>query len=349
VAQFHNQNLTILYVKGCDIPPGPYSSVAYKDSNGKPAERIDINNVSPDLLTYLREQDFDLVVIPHEKGSFWRGTNLEQFASVFANCIVNVFAHGDSRTYRGEDIHRIQYNKAYLNSMFRYIPSIHGKRVLEVGCADGLSCDLLLSEEPKQITGVDVLAIVGCGYRNQRIQYQQVDGSSLPFADDSFDVVYSIATLEHCFDPFKVMEEMKRVTSPGGYCYIQAGPLYFSPFGHHMFGYFDDLPWAHLRLSPDEMIERLTVHGMDRKIDADLGEDAKTYVSSMMHINHINGRSIDDYGLDYFEKLPGIDLIASTRSYEGENLLTPQIEMELGHLSRKDLLAHGFELVFKKK
>jgi SAM-dependent methyltransferase len=233
--------------------------------------------------------------------------------------------------------------------MFQHIPSVKGKRVLEVGCADGLACDLLLFEEPQQIIGIDVMDMVGCAYKDPRIRYQRVDGSVLPFDDNSFHVSYSIATLEHCFDPFKVIEEMKRVTRPGGYCYIQAGPLYFSPFGHHMFGYFDDKPWVHLRLSPEEMIEELIANGRGEKIERDLGKSVENYVQSMMSIDHINGRKIDEYRLGYFEKRDDIELISSTRSYEGEDLLTNDIQRDLGYLSRKDLLAHGFELIFRKK
>ena len=349
LAPFLHHNVTVLAGGNREIPAGPYNVVHYTDSNGRLSDTIDIKNVSPELLRRLRDENFDFVVIPHERRSFWQGIHLEQFTSSFAKCIINVFLNGRFRMYRGEDVHRIQYNKAYLNSMFRYVPAIRGQNILEVGCSDGLACDLLLCEEPRQITGVDVMGIVGCGYRDPRIRYERVDGSLLPFKDNSFHLSYSIATLEHCFDPVKTIEEMHRVTIPGGYCYIQAGPLYFSPFGHHMFGYFDDFPWVHLRLSPAEMIERLKSTGLSNNIQSVFGKEAETYVHSMMSIDHINGRRIADYKLEYFEKHPGIDLIASTRSYEGEDLLTDSIRRELGSISRKDLVSHGFELVFKKK
>jgi len=349
VAPYLQHDLTILSVRSSEIPAGPYTLLQFTDVEGKPSDTITLNNVSPELLSRLRDGKFDFIVIPYEGRQFWQGVHLEQFTSAFANCIVNVFPNGHSRTYRGEDVHRIQYNKAYLNSMLRYVDSIRGKNVLEVGCSDGLACDLLLSEEPQHITGVDVMAVVGCGYRDSRIRYKQVDGMCLPFNDNSFDICYSVATLEHCIDPIKVIGEMKRVTKPGGYCYVQAGPLYYSPFGHHMFGYFDDFPWVHLRLSTDEMIDNLKRKGLSNKIQNAFGTPAETYVHSMMSLDHINGRRLAEYGLEYFERLPDIKLIASTRSYEGEDLLTDTIRRDLGFMSRADLIAHGFELVFKKK
>jgi len=349
LAPFETANVTVLSVGNCTSRIPPCTILQYKNREGRAADEIDVNTVSPELLDYLCKQAFDVVIIPYEGRSFWQGTRLEQFSSAIANCIVNVFPNGRSRMYRGEDVHRIQYNKSYLNSMFQHIPSIRGRKVLEVGCSDGLACDLLLCEEPLEITGVDVMETVGCAYKDPRIRYQHLDASILPFDDDSFDVCFTIATLEHCFDPIKVIEEMKRVTVPDGYCYIQAGPLYFSPFGHHMFGFFDDLPWAHLRLSPEELILRLERNGLGEKIQRELGKEAADYVHSMMHINHINGRRIREYGLNDFEKCPDIELLQSTQSYEGEDLLTSEIRRELAYMSPIDLVSHGFELVFRKK
>ena len=60
-----------------------------------------------------------------------------------------------------------------------------------------------------------------------------------------------------------------------------------------------------------------------------------------MHINHINGRRIREYGLNDFEKCPDIELLQSTRSYEGEDLLTSEIRRELAYMSPIDLVSHG--------
>lgn len=48
------------------------------------------------------------------------------------------------------------------------------------------------------------------------------DAQSLPFADDSFDLVLSFAVLEHVPNPFLAASEMMRVLKPGGIIYVDA-------------------------------------------------------------------------------------------------------------------------------
>ncbi len=59
-------------------------------------------------------------------------------------------------------------------------------------------------------------------------------GESLPFADESFDVVYSANVLEHTADPERVLGESLRVLRDGGLLHMEM-PNYLSYFeGHYM-------------------------------------------------------------------------------------------------------------------
>lgn len=61
-----------------------------------------------------------------------------------------------------------------------------------------------------------------------------VQGETLPFADASFDIVYSANVLEHTNDPLKVLEEAVRVLRPGGILHFEM-PNFLSYFeGHYM-------------------------------------------------------------------------------------------------------------------
>jgi SAM-dependent methyltransferase len=59
-------------------------------------------------------------------------------------------------------------------------------------------------------------------------------GESLPFADESFDVVYSANVLEHTGDPEHVLAESLRVLRSGGLLHMEM-PNFLSYFeGHYM-------------------------------------------------------------------------------------------------------------------
>jgi ubiquinone/menaquinone biosynthesis C-methylase UbiE len=59
-------------------------------------------------------------------------------------------------------------------------------------------------------------------------------GESLPFPDESFDIVYSANVLEHTIDPERVLAESLRVLRRGGILHMEM-PNYLSYFeGHYM-------------------------------------------------------------------------------------------------------------------
>lgn len=79
--------------------------------------------------------------------------------------------------------------------------------VLDVGCGDG-EIAWLLSHRRRdlRISGVDVLVREGT-----RIPVEAFDGRTLPFADESFDVVSFVDILHHCEQPLELLREARRV------------------------------------------------------------------------------------------------------------------------------------------
>ena len=320
--------------------------------NGEGGQWADYPHINlPDVFSappqMFQDGHFDVVVMPYENRLFWGNHNLVRFSASFAKKVFLLFSNGKVRCFGGENLHRLEYNTAYLHSMFRFVPSLKGKKVLEIGCSDGLVCDLLTNENPEEVIGVDVLDTVGCSFKDPKISYKKMDGTQLSFDGRTMDLCYSIATLEHCKDPFAVLREMKRVTQKGGYGYVQAGPLYYSPFGHHMFGCFDDFPWIHLRLSKDEIVDYGKARGIDRKLRNDRGMELRQYVEAMLNREHINEKSLREYGLEEFMEQPELEVLNFSRSYEGKGLLDAKILKELSHIPGEDLISHGFELVFR--
>ncbi len=66
------------------------------------------------------------------------------------------------------------------------------------------------------------------GYSAEKIDYRQVDAESLPFEDNSFDIVISGMMLGLVVDQNKIVSEMFRVIRPGGDIAISTqGPQWY--------------------------------------------------------------------------------------------------------------------------
>ncbi len=65
-------------------------------------------------------------------------------------------------------------------------------------------------------------------------------GLELPFADDALDVVYSSNVLEHVSDPWRMADEMLRITRPGGIAFLSY-TVWYGPWGGH-----ETSPWHYL-------------------------------------------------------------------------------------------------------
>lgn len=65
-------------------------------------------------------------------------------------------------------------------------------------------------------------------------------GTALPFRDAAVDVCYSSNVLEHVREPWRMADEMVRVTRPGGLVFISY-TTWFGPWGGH-----ETAPWHYL-------------------------------------------------------------------------------------------------------
>jgi SAM-dependent methyltransferase len=65
-------------------------------------------------------------------------------------------------------------------------------------------------------------------------------GMQLPFATDALDVCYSSNVLEHVPEPWRMAEEMVRVTRPGGTVFLSC-TVWYGPWGGH-----ETAPWHYL-------------------------------------------------------------------------------------------------------
>lgn len=93
--------------------------------------------------------------------------------------------------------------------------------VLDVGCGTGaLASAVLARVEPGRVVGIDLSAAYVDEARSrtadERATFEVGDGQRLRFADASFDATVSLLVINFIPDPDSALDEMIRVTRPGG-------------------------------------------------------------------------------------------------------------------------------------
>lgn len=121
----------------------------------------------------------------------------------------NVIDAGSLSPYWGE--HTARYTFA--------LPYVKGKSVLDIACGTGYGLAFLKSQA-KSVTGVDVdieaarEAIAECDSKSTKVLLG--DGTSLPFPDETFDVITSFETLEHLENRREMLADFRRVLKAEG-------------------------------------------------------------------------------------------------------------------------------------
>jgi SAM-dependent methyltransferase len=86
--------------------------------------------------------------------------------------------------------------------------------------------------------------------RKLPIQLRTMDVRRMRFSPDDFDIIWSVACLEHVAPIEPALAEMARVLKSGGLMYHRIDPFYWVR-GCHRPGLVD-IPWAHARMSLNE-------------------------------------------------------------------------------------------------
>jgi len=115
-----------------------------------------------------------------------------------------------------------------LNIFGKYIEN--GDRVLDLGCGNGRLVELLKDKNIDYL-GVDnsekLIEIAKAKYPN--VRFQLADALNIPFSDNYFDKIFSIAVLHHISSDelrCKFIQEAKRVLRPGGVLIITVWDLW---------------------------------------------------------------------------------------------------------------------------
>jgi ubiquinone/menaquinone biosynthesis C-methylase UbiE len=160
---------------------------------------------------------------------------------------IGVFFEPISKIDRDVNVHDfLDLSKAYkrLDILQRYI-CVKSKKLLEVGSGFGTNLAVWIKQFNVDAYGIEP---GGEGFDQGYVASRKLltangldpnrvinaTGESLPFADESFDIVYSANVLEHTAEPERVLAESVRVLRSGGLLHMEM-PNYLSYFeGHYM-------------------------------------------------------------------------------------------------------------------
>ena len=145
--------------------------------------------------------------------------------------------------------------------------------------------------------------------KQQNTCFLRTDGRSLPFPDNSFDAVLSVATMEHVNGLDVFLAEIARVLKPKAVFFTEFSPIWSSAQGHHVYAVAgakearfwkpgkNPIPnYAHLLMSPDEMRDYLHT-----------GPCSEELIEPIIHWiyegDSINRHHFEDY-MEAFRKAP---------------------------------------------
>ncbi len=137
------------------------------------------------------------------------------------------YLHGFSEVEQARLVKQAQIAES---TIFHDIDYSGAKRLLEIGSGVGAQTEILLRRFPQlHATCVDLSAaqlgaaaqrLEAMPWLRDRYELQQADATDLPFESRGFDAAFLCWVLEHVPSPARVLNEVRRVLSPGSPVYI---------------------------------------------------------------------------------------------------------------------------------
>ncbi|MGH7598747.1 MAG: class I SAM-dependent methyltransferase [bacterium] len=132
----------------------------------------------------------------------------------------------------------------YLERLFKRENDLN--KVMDLGCGAGDSIDYFRKKMPDiKWIGLDIEKSPAVAARTRTDgEFHTFDGVHIPFANDSFDLIYCYQVFEHVRYPAELLKEVYRVLRPHGYLVGSTSQL--EPF--HTYSFWNYTPYGFLQL-----------------------------------------------------------------------------------------------------
>lgn len=141
---------------------------------------------------------------------------------------------------------------------------VKDKKILEVGFGEGYGAGIL-SKPALSFDAVDVtdewLDHAREKYGNSKVRFNLFDGTTLPFDDDSVDIVTSMQVIEHVKDYNKYLMEIRRVLKASGKAILSTPNRKTMISGVNPYHY-KEFSWSELRDDLERVFSRVEIYGI---------------------------------------------------------------------------------------
>lgn len=176
-------------------------------------------------------------------------------------------------------------------------PLLKGRVALDLGCFTG-GRGVAWSERYKlnYLAGIDIKQeYIDAATEFSRLKIIRSDfmlskGESLPFGEETFDVILSFDVFEHVQDIQQTLNECYRVLNTRGRLFV-VFPSYFHPTGHHL-SLVTKLPFIHYIFSGKALVKAYYSILEDREDEAQWYKRDSPYLRDWEKCNTINGTTL---------------------------------------------------------
>jgi SAM-dependent methyltransferase len=167
-------------------------------------------------------------------------------------------------TYKYDDASLAQRGRERAAEMLALVDgdTTHLRDFLDLGMWDGMAC-AALQQMGKRTVGIDIrVEGIAPAAATSGARFAAMDAGRLGFPGDSFDFIFSYNSFEHFPEPDVVLHEAIRVLRPGGYIYLNFGPLWLSARGAHQFQVIS-VPYCECLFTKDTLTDFAAAEGIE--------------------------------------------------------------------------------------